>query len=102
MAHFALVLDGLVTNVITMTNETIDNLPFPESEPVGVAFIATLPDLSDQPGTWWQGSYNDNFRGIYPGIGYTFDGVNFASPYGPVDPADITSAPEPDLTGKAL
>ena len=102
MAHFALVLDGLVTNVITMTNETIDNLPFPESEPVGVAFIATLPDLSDQPGTWWQGSYSNAFRGMYPGVGFTFDGVDFTSPNAPVDPADVASAPEPSMEGKVL
>ena len=77
MAHFALVEEGIVRNVIAIANAAIDDLPFPKSEPVGVAFIATLPDLAAQAGVWWQCSYNANFRGCYPGTGYTFDGINF-------------------------
>ena len=80
MAHFALVDDGIVRNVITVANAAIDDLPFPESEPVGQAFIATLPDLAAQAGTWWQCSYNANFRGCYPGMGFTFDGTDFIPP----------------------
>ena len=83
MAHYALVDDGVVSNVITVANAAIDNLPFPESEPVGVAFIATLPDLAAQSGTWVQCSYNANFRGCYPGLGYTFDGTDFIAPVQP-------------------
>lgn len=83
MAHYALVDDGIVRNVITVANAAIDNLPFPESEPVGQAFIATLPDLAAQAGVWWQCSYNSNFRGIYPGMGYTFDGTDFSAPVQP-------------------
>ena len=83
MAHYALVNNGLVGNVITIANEAIDDLPFPESEPVGVAFIATLPDLAAQAGTWWQCSYNGNFRGVYPGMGFTFDGTDFVAPVAP-------------------
>jgi hypothetical protein len=80
MAHYALVDDGIVRNVITVANAAIDDLPFPESEPVGVAFIATLPDLAAQAGVWWECSYNANFRGCYPGIGFGFDGVDFIPP----------------------
>ena len=80
MAHYALVNDGIVRNVIAIANAAIDNLPFPESEPVGVAFIATLPDLAIQAGVWWQCSYNNNFRGVYPGMGFTFDGTDFVAP----------------------
>ena len=80
MAHYALVNDGIVRNVIVIANAAIDDLPFPESEPVGVAVIATLPDLAAQSGTWWQCSYNANFRGVYPGTGYTFDGTDFIAP----------------------
>ena len=80
MAHFALVNDGYVNNVITISNDVINDLPFPESEPVGQAFIATLPELAGQPGNYWQCSYNANFRGCYPGAGYTFDGTVFAPP----------------------
>ena len=54
MAHFALVDSGVVRNVITIANAVMDDLPFPESEPVGQAFIATLPDLAAQSGTWVQ------------------------------------------------
>ena len=80
MAHFALVDDTIVRNVIVVANAAIDDLPFPESEPVGQAFISTLPDLAAQSGTWMQCSYNANFRGCYPGLGYTFDGDNFIPP----------------------
>lgn len=33
-------------------------------------------------GTWIQTSYNNNFRGIFAGVGYTYDPVNdvFISP----------------------
>jgi hypothetical protein len=98
MAHFALVDDGIVRNVITIADAAIDDLPFPESEPVGVAFIATLPDLAAQAGTWWQCSYNANFRGVYPGLGYGFDGVDFIPPEQPEpEPTleDYTVQPEP-------
>ena len=80
MAHYALVDEGMVTNVIVVANGAIDDLSFPESEPVGQAFIATLPDLAAQSGTWRQCSYNANFRGCYPGVGYTFDGSGFVPP----------------------
>ena len=80
MAHYALVDEGIVRNVITVANAAIDDLPFPESEPVGVAFIATLPDLAAQAGDWMQCSYNGNFRGVYPGLGYSFDGTDFVAP----------------------
>ena len=96
MAHYALVDNGIVMNVITVANAAIDDLPFPESEPVGVAFIATLPDLAVQAGTWWECSYNNNFRGIYPGLGYGFDGVDFIPPGEPALTADdYTTQPEP-------
>ena len=98
MGHFALVDDGIVRNVIVIDNAAIDDLPFPESEPVGVAFIATLPDLAVQVGVWWECSYNNNFRGVYPGAGFTFDGVDFIPPVEPEPqptPDDYTTQPEP-------
>lgn len=58
-----------VDEVIVVANADCDNLPFPESEPVGQAFIASLGITGD----WLQTSYNGNFRGCYAGIGYTFD-----------------------------
>jgi hypothetical protein len=69
MAHFAQVNDNKVSEVIVVSNSDIDDLPFPESEPVGQAFIASLGIVGD----WLQTSYNGNFRGVYAGNGYTFN-----------------------------
>lgn len=70
MAYFALVDDTqTVREVLTIGNSDIDNLPFPESEPVGQAYIASI----GIEGSWLQTSYNGNFRGHYAGIGYTYE-----------------------------
>lgn len=69
MAHFAQINGTEVSEVIVVSNDDCNNLPFPDSEPVGQAFIASL----GIPGTWLQCSYNASFRGCYPGNGYTFD-----------------------------
>ena len=69
MAHFAQVTNNKVLEVIVVSNADIDNLPFPESEPVGQTFIASL----GLEGEWLQTSYNSNFRGTYAGIGYTYN-----------------------------
>ena len=71
MAHFAkLDEDGLVLEVHTLNNEVVNNLPFPESEPVGVQFYI---EWSGGYSNWKQTSYNNNFRKNYAGIGYTYD-----------------------------
>lgn len=72
MAHFASVVNGKVAQVIVVSNDDCGGGNFPESEPIGQAFIASL-GLS---GLWKQTSYNNNFRGVYAGIGYTYDEVN--------------------------
>lgn len=69
MAHFAQVTNNIVNEVIVVANADCDNLPFPDSEPIGQAFIASLGLAGD----WLQTSYNGNFRGSYAGIGYSFD-----------------------------
>ena len=69
MAHFAQVTNNIVRAVTVIANDDCDNLPFPESEPVGQAYIASL----GIEGEWLQTSYNGNFRGTYAGIEYTFD-----------------------------
>ena len=71
MANFAK-LDGnsVVTEVVAVNNEAIGNLPFPESEPVGVAFLQSLFGIDT---IWKQTSYNNNFRKNYAGIGYTYN-----------------------------
>lgn len=71
MAHFAQINNNVVSEVIVIANADCDNLPFPDSEPVGQAFIASLGITGD----WLQTSYNGNFRGCYAGIGYTYDAL---------------------------
>ena len=73
MAHFAKLDDqNIVLDVNVVNNETVGNLPFPESEPVGVAF---LTEWSGGYTNWKQTSYNASFRKNYAGIGYTYDSV---------------------------
>jgi hypothetical protein len=79
MAHFAQVINNLVTDVIVIANTDCDDLAFPESEPVGQAFIASLGISGD----WLQTSYNGNFRGCYAGIEYTWNGTDFLPPVAP-------------------
>ena len=73
MAHFAKLDDqSIVIDVNVVNNETINNLPFPESEPIGVAF---LTEWSGGYTNWKQTSYNANFRKNFAGVGYTYDAV---------------------------
>jgi hypothetical protein len=73
MAHFAKIDDqGIVVSVIVVNNETLNNLEFPESEPVGIAF---LTEWSGGYTNWKQASYNSNFRKHFAGVGYTYDSV---------------------------
>jgi hypothetical protein len=71
MAHFAkLDENNIVLEVIVVSNDDINDLPFPDSEPVGIQFIS---QLSTENSNWKQTSYNNNFRKNYAGIGYTYD-----------------------------
>jgi hypothetical protein len=69
MAHFALVENGEVKNVIVVSNSDCGGGDFPESEQIGREFIASL----GIDGDWYQTSYNKNFRSNYALIGGTFD-----------------------------
>jgi hypothetical protein len=70
MAHFAQINEqNIVTEVIVIGNQQIDDLPFPESEPVGQEFIVSCGIT----GQFLQTSYNGSFRGCYAGVGYTYD-----------------------------
>jgi len=69
MAHFAQVTNNKVLEVIVIANTNCDDLPFPESEPVGQAFIASMGIT----GEWLQTSYNASFRNLFAGIGFSFD-----------------------------
>lgn len=73
MAHFAKIDENnVVEQVIVVGDNNCDGGQYPESEPVGQAFIASL----GLEGTWLQTSYNHNFRGSYAGIGMVYDSVN--------------------------
>ena len=71
MGYFAKLNDNnVVIYVNAVDNNVINNLPFPESEPLGIAF---LTEWSGGYTNWKQTSYNNNFRKNYAGIGYTYD-----------------------------
>ena len=95
MAHFAKINNGTVAEIIVVNNDDCGNGEFPESEPIGQAFIASL-GLS---GEWLQTSYHANFRGCYAGIGYTFNATlgeygEFVPPYvEPVEPVEPINEP---------
>jgi hypothetical protein len=80
MAHFAKIENGIVTNVIVVSN---NDAP---TEADGKAFIASL----NIAGEWVQTSYNNNpiegtSRGKYAGIGDRWNGTKFIAPE-PVEP----------------
>jgi hypothetical protein len=95
MAHFCKVDDGTVTDLIVVDNDDCGGGDFPDSEPIGQAFIAALaagdPRLE---GTWLQTSYNDNFRGRLGQIGFIYDvdADVFIAPDG-FDPEPVEEVP---------
>ena len=72
MAYFAKLENDTVVQVISISNDVCGEptLGFPETESAGRAFIANTLKFE---GVWKQTSYNNNFRGRYAGIGYTYD-----------------------------
>jgi hypothetical protein len=69
MAHFARINNNIVREVIVISDDVAPD-PAPDNEAQGQAFIADVLGLA---GEWKQTSYNGNFRGVYAGIGYTYD-----------------------------
>jgi hypothetical protein len=82
MAHYAIIRDGIVEQVITGVDETVTQGDVGGSTEAWEAFYAAQP--------WWNGatvrrcSYNGNIRYNYPGIGWTWD-----------ETADAFYAPQP-------
>lgn len=75
MAHFAKVENGVVREVIVVSNEDAP------TEAAGQAFIASI----GLDGEWVQTSYNNNpiegqHRGKYAGIGDLWTGTEFVNP----------------------
>jgi hypothetical protein len=81
MAHFAKIENGVVQNIIVVSNDDCGGGEFPASEPVGQAFIASLGIA----GEWKQTSYHGNFRDIYAFVNCIYDSVNdvFVAPVSP-------------------
>lgn len=81
MANFVQIENGIVVDGLVVANSDCGDLPFPASEAVGLAFIKAC----GIKGIFVQTSYNANFRGVYAGIGYTWDGTNFVAPESPTE-----------------
>ena len=71
MAHYAIIRDGIVEQVITGVDEDVTQGDVGGSAEAWEAFYAAQP--------WWNGatvrrcSYNANIRLTYPGQGYIYD-----------------------------
>lgn len=73
MAHFAeLDENNIVLRVLVVDNEKLLNDNGIEDEQKGIYFLQSLFGENTK---WIQTSYNNNFRGCYAGIGYTYDEV---------------------------
>jgi hypothetical protein len=69
MAHFAkLDNDNIVTKIIVVHNNELLDDNNVESEIKGIAFCNSIEE-----GKWVQTSYNDSFRNVFAGIGFTYD-----------------------------
>jgi len=70
MAHFARIdSENKVQEVIVVNNDVLLDDEGVEQEALGQAFIASL----GMQGTWLQCSYNGSMRGVFPGLGFTYD-----------------------------
>ena len=70
MAHFAKIdSNNNVVEVIVVANSDCGGGDFPESEPIGQAFIASL----GIEGEWKQTSFSRSFRENFAGYGIVYD-----------------------------
>ena len=80
MAYFAKIDEnGIVIEVQSVANPTIEDSEGVEQESLGVDFLNNVHKTND---VWKQTSYNNSFRKQYAGPGYTYDAVKdkFISP----------------------
>jgi hypothetical protein len=95
MAHYAFIdSNNVVVQVITGVDETVTQLDADGTE-IGGSTEAWEQFYENQPQhlglTCKRTSYHGNIRGVYAGIGYTYDVDNdvFVAPYiEPVEPID--------------
>lgn len=71
MAHFAIIENDLVTNVLVVNNEVITDENGVEQEELGKQFLHDI--FGYDPDSIVQTSYNNNFRGTYANIGYWYN-----------------------------
>jgi len=90
MAHFAKMKNDIVTEVIVVANNDCGGGEFPESEPIGQEFIASL----GLDGLWLQTSYHANFRGCYANPGWTYNAqLDEFVPPPPIEPIEPIDEP---------
>lgn len=71
MAHFAQLDDNnLVMQVIVIDNSSILDELGKESEALGIQICKSIFGENTK---WLQTSYNNKFRGVYAGIGFTYN-----------------------------
>ena len=71
MAHFAHLVNAYVRKVHVVANEVITDKNGVEQEKLGKSYLSKLWGYSTKQLV--QCSYNGNFRGVYPGPGFTYD-----------------------------
>ena len=75
MAHFALIKDNIVQNVIVVGNADLTDNEGNEQESLGVTYCHSLFGPDD---TWMQTSYHSNIRKNFASIGYSYDSTRDA------------------------
>jgi hypothetical protein len=90
--YFAHVLnDFTIDRVIVVSDEDCGNLSFPDSEPIGQAFLHALYANSD---TWLETSITGEFRGRYARVGGNY--MPDIDEFGPIPEPEPEPEPEPD------
>ena len=95
MANFALInKDNVVIDVITVRNEYLLDENETEVEQKGIDYLINfqkIKEINPEVDLIKQTSYNGNFRGVFAGIGFTYDAENdvFIEPTEEYDTNDI-------------
>lgn len=74
MAHFAKIENGIVREVVVISNEALLDEDGIDRESIGVALCKSL--FGDQT-NWIQTSYNSSFRGKFAGLNDIWNGNEF-------------------------
>ncbi len=101
MAHFAEIdTNNVVIEIVRVNNDVVNNLPFPESESLGIEFLNNLYQSSN---VWIQTSYNTRGNVHYGEDGNPDGGIAFRKNYAVIggtychaNDAFISPQPYPD------